>query len=339
MILSIQYLRGLAALLVLASHSYWKLVQYSGIQNIDFYKIGHMGVDIFFIISGYIMCHSIKNKRIRGLSFFRKRIFRIIPLYWSLTLVALLVFLVFPNMVNSSSGKTVIFESFFLLPTSYNYLLTNGWTLAYEFYFYTIFALVLHRRNNLVLVILLISVITISGMILTKTNNAYYKFFTNEIMLEFVFGILIFKFKGILKFKPVFSCLIVLLGVLLAVYFKLNGFGIRIIDFGVPAMIFFIGVVSLEDFFVGKRHMEVSKLFEMLGASSYSLYLIHPFLLVSTALVFKWLGLTNYVILLYISLFMSSVIGGYVCYKFIEQPLSSLVWKIRTRGSLKLKKE
>ncbi|MEK6295614.1 MAG: acyltransferase family protein, partial [Paraburkholderia tropica] len=63
MLLSIQYLRGLAAILVLLYHASHKQVQISG--NGHEWQFGSSGVDLFFVISGFIMCHVTAHKKIR----------------------------------------------------------------------------------------------------------------------------------------------------------------------------------------------------------------------------------------------------------------------------------
>lgn len=93
MIISIQYLRGIAALFIVLSHIGYKDRQYSlGTFNFD---IGIIGVDIFFVISGFIMYYVSLDKP-NGLpsilSFFKHRIIRIIPLYWLLTSIALIIY-------------------------------------------------------------------------------------------------------------------------------------------------------------------------------------------------------------------------------------------------------
>ncbi|MBK5518838.1 acyltransferase [Pseudomonas sp. TH10] len=70
MIYSIQYLRGLAAILVLLSHSLFKIDQITGVST-EWFTIGSSGVDLFFIISGFIMCHATANRTITPVAFLK----------------------------------------------------------------------------------------------------------------------------------------------------------------------------------------------------------------------------------------------------------------------------
>jgi exopolysaccharide production protein ExoZ len=102
---SIQIMRGIASLLVLLNHISVKGYQY-GNGALKGFSVGGAGVDLFFIISGYIM-----DQRLNFSQFIIRRIKRIIPLYWLVTTIALIVYLYKPNLINSSGGKTGILVS------------------------------------------------------------------------------------------------------------------------------------------------------------------------------------------------------------------------------------
>ena len=103
-------MRAIAALLVVFHHAAWKGEQYST-NPLAWFSIGSIGVDLFFIISGFIMCHTVNNKKVLFSSFIKARFIRIVPLYWVLTSMALVVFLFFPEKVNSSGGVTDVLAS------------------------------------------------------------------------------------------------------------------------------------------------------------------------------------------------------------------------------------
>src|SRR5690606_15744092 len=84
-IVTVQYLRGLAALLVLASHALlYPLVS----QPLVYGRLGWLGVILFFVISGFIMVTVTESGRFDPIGFMRRRVQRIVPLYWAFTLVA-----------------------------------------------------------------------------------------------------------------------------------------------------------------------------------------------------------------------------------------------------------
>ncbi len=61
MILPIQYLRGLAAFMVLLHHVAFKLERFDG-NPLHWFRAGDAGVDVFFVISGFVMCHSVRGR-------------------------------------------------------------------------------------------------------------------------------------------------------------------------------------------------------------------------------------------------------------------------------------
>ena len=83
--ISVQYLRGAAAMLVLASHALlYPLIEH----DLGFGRLGWLGVILFFVISGFIMVHA--SRRLFGTAgaraeFLRRRLARIVPLYWLVT--------------------------------------------------------------------------------------------------------------------------------------------------------------------------------------------------------------------------------------------------------------
>lgn len=80
MLYSIQFLRGIAALLVVFHHTAYKGQVYNT-GTFGWLTIGSSGVDLF-VISGFIMCYTTHDKDITFTKFIMHRIKRIIPLYW-----------------------------------------------------------------------------------------------------------------------------------------------------------------------------------------------------------------------------------------------------------------
>jgi exopolysaccharide production protein ExoZ len=98
---------------------------------------GMMGVDLFFVISGFIMVYITRDWREGGgrkvPEFLFARITRIYPLYWVVSGALLAVWFVRPDLVFSSSRNTPeLLNSLFLIPAHAYPLLEVGWTLVYE---------------------------------------------------------------------------------------------------------------------------------------------------------------------------------------------------------------
>lgn len=102
---------------------------------------GGFGVDIFFVLSGFVMCY-ITDSGESGKEFFLRRIARIVPLYWALTLITFVIAWLKPTLFNSTTADLGnLFKSLLFIPYvkengSISPIIPVGWTLNYEVYFY-----------------------------------------------------------------------------------------------------------------------------------------------------------------------------------------------------------
>lgn len=161
---SVQMLRGLAAGMVVWWHavenivtreSTYKAAKESLFLPREFYALGAAGVDIFFVISGFVMLYSMWDGFARPhspLGFLKKRWLRIFPTYWLFLLLTQTV-----QVLHHAYGTGVapdwprFFYSLALLPTVPDfegYTLGQAWTLTYELFFYSVFALGLLWRKS-----------------------------------------------------------------------------------------------------------------------------------------------------------------------------------------------
>ncbi|MFK8256877.1 acyltransferase family protein [Erwinia sp. AnSW2-5] len=328
-IYSIQILRGIAALFVIFQHISFKSSQYD-ISDRSYFNIGFFGVDLFFIISGFIMCHTTASGRINPFTFIKNRAIRILPLYWSLTTLALAVFLARPDLVNSSGGSTDVFSSFTLIPTSEKLLINNGWTLSYEFLFYFIFFASLflgkHAQNYFVYSVILT---LISVGYIFNLNSIYSKFFTSTFLSEFLLGMIAYRFY-ISNKKPhlILYVLVFLSGASALIFQHIYGiFSVsldRSLYAGVPMFMILISLVMLErNIYLADSTLLKPLIFS--GTISYSMYLAHVFILSpASSLIVK---ATKNPIIFYAILFSATIASGYLCYTFVEVPLSKFFKK------------
>jgi peptidoglycan/LPS O-acetylase OafA/YrhL len=327
MVISIQLLRAIAALMVVLHHIAIKAEQYHT-GALSSYHIGYFGVDLFFIISGYIMCHSIASRPMNFGQFMQNRIKRIIPLYWAVTAIAMIIYLLAPSMVNASGGETSLFSSWTLIPSGNKLLVNNGWTLSYEFLFYIIFAgwLISTSLNRQILFSSLTLIMLVVAGIIFHPHHPTLKFITNEMVIEFILGMLAFKIiqKNIMPMK--YCLLLLLLGV--AILAGQNQLGImesftgRTVSAGVPMFLLFVAVVGMEPL-INKTAFPGKKAAILVGNASYSIYLTHPFVLSPAALVLKKLHLTHYNVLFVLLMFVGAVITGVLSWRLIEQPINT----------------
>lgn len=139
-VLSVQYLRGVAAFSVLATHALqWPL----GVPNMGLLKTGRFGVEVFFVISGFIITMIAGDGRFDPKDFLLRRIFRIVPAYWIATFLVLALALLMPQQFrNTVPTVEGLIKSLLFIPSvdPKAPLLLLGWTLDYEAFFYLAFA-------------------------------------------------------------------------------------------------------------------------------------------------------------------------------------------------------
>lgn len=338
MVFSVQYLRGVAACMVLLEHIGHKSAQHSS-NVLSGWHAGGAGVDLFFLISGFIMCHTMLEKHQQpnaAVSFLWRRVLRIIPLYWFVTCLALVPYFLMPSQVNSSGGSTDLFSSFFLLPTSGVYLVANGWTLSYEFLFYALFTfgLLFSRGIGSLLVVLMLLALAMLGF-LQPQNSLWGAFLSNQLLLEFAVGIGLGYYLSYIQRLPIIIMPLLIgvgIGALLAVNQGIQS-NIRVIDFGVPMLLIMIAGLGLEK----ELRKSPKQLLNLLGDSSYAMYLIHPFILVAGAMVLSKLGLTDAMggWLFVLVLFAGSIVAGWVLFSCIEIPIAKYIKKRSIRASSK----
>ncbi|QLJ65583.1 acyltransferase [Serratia marcescens] len=321
-LIGLQWLRAVAVLLVVG----WHVMVKANVLNItskQYFAIGNAGVDLFFIISGFIMAYTLQKKE-NGCTFFVKRLARIFPLYWLFSLAALIVYLYNPNMVNSHAEHTTIFNSFTLFPVENHAMLIDvGWTLRYEFIFYTILSICLFLRKDIGLKLCSIFLLALPfTSYFFNHGGFYFDFFTNEILMEFSFGIMAYYANKNLNIHAS-PLVIILLGV--ALLLTLENYTPhlhRTIKYGVPMLLILVGTLKLNQ----KRENYISKALALTGDASYSIYLSHMFTIGIAILVSRNLLLGTKFDYLFIPFsVLASTIVGIAIFFLIEKPLLQLV--------------
>ncbi len=231
----IQGLRALAVLLVVGNHAF--LPGFAG---------GYVGVDVFFVISGYVITQLLLREAPKGLrlglaDFYSRRIRRIVPAATATLVVTVVAaFLILGNRLNPNLTGDVRWASLFaanfrLIATGSNYfvpgidpsLITQFWSLAVEEQFYLVFPLLVflvaeffaHRQRQLVLVVTLLIGIAVSAwwsvhISASSPTAAYYSPFTR--FWELGLGCLLAILTTRQPTRPIWSERIaVLLGVVL----------------------------------------------------------------------------------------------------------------------------
>lgn len=324
----IQYLRAAAALGVVIFHA--------AERNGGHFVIGAAGVDVFFVVSGFIMWVLAETRQPSPVAFLRERIERIVPLYWIATAVMVAGGLagLFPKM-----KLTVfhVFGSFAFIPHVSPSdggtwpVLVQGWTLNYEMFFYVLFAAVLFlpaARRFPVLALAFIGLVCIGAAM--QPDGAVLRTYTSPLMAEFLIGAAIGKLWLANRLPP--AALAVPLLLLSIAGFTLVGLGY--LPYG-PATLaplsgmLLIGVLCLEK--AGRvRHMRAPT---YLGDASYSIYLWHTIAISIVVKASGTIGLPAW------GAFVVSVIAGTVagllCHELLEKPIAAWFKARRRRAPVR----
>lgn len=144
-IVELQHLRALAVLLVVFAHIHQTEGRLLGEQLLGgFAYFGFSGVDVFFVISGFIIHHIYGKTSGFRPRFFLARLNRVLPLYWVFTAIAVVGYLfVFGSGPETALGRKDWLASITLFPVGYPPILPVGWTLTHELYFYLVYAIYL----------------------------------------------------------------------------------------------------------------------------------------------------------------------------------------------------
>jgi exopolysaccharide production protein ExoZ len=343
---NIQALRGLAILLVLARHLLVMEGKYFGGKTLlpQILKVGDSGVDLFFLISGFIMVVVSSgqfHKPGTFGTFLYKRAARIFPLYWLFSLIIAVVFVVAPAAVPAlQRGQVNVVASILLLPQFFPPLLGQGWSLVHEAYFYLVFALALWLpERRLCFFLILWGLAVAIGYNLCVPSPALFenptlKVVTNPLTIEFVLGACVALALRLGWRRGDWWCLIggcLLLPMSSLFFDPLDIHGLRLFCFGLPAMLILFGAVSLES----RSRFHFPRWMQSIGDASFSIYLSH--ILVISAVGQLW-GKHRHFETVYHALgiltMLAAAVGcGFAIYHWIEQPMlrASHTWLARRR--------
>lgn len=282
-ITSIQLLRILAAVAVVIVHAE------------PTFKAGPSGVDVFFVISGFVIM--VSSRDLFGAkggwrTFLKNRIIRVVPLYWVATGVTIALMI---SINGHGPSLEAIFSSLFFIPhcnpcgpvatVSYLPVLSVGWTLNCEMFFYAIFAAAVALPMRMASVAILI---TLCGLVFfvpaSESFPALPIYWSSPMLLEFAFGIVI-AWVYLSGFRlPIAACTFAIITGLAMIYFNRetgNSPDIfhRLLIWGLPAAAIIAGAALTNWPSFGAIATKITR---YLGAASYAVYLSHPIVIMLT---------------------------------------------------------
>ncbi|HIH2748783.1 acyltransferase [Burkholderia aenigmatica] len=319
---NLQCARALAALAVVGYH-------------MGVLPFGQAGVDIFFVISGFIM--SVVAPR-EGRAFLRKRLVRIVPLYWLTTLGVFAIAVVKPHWLNSTTAgidylvKSLLFVPYVKENGHWGPLNLNGWTLEYEMLFYLViagsmwFVRARHATTFAALALALFCAYVAAG----GPAGEVVAHLGQPFVLEFGLGVLACRVleTGIAGCLPRFAWLAAAAAALAAIPLAATLLGTpagfeRVFWWGVPACMLIVAAVALD-----LRGWTIGNgMLARLGDASYSIYLLHPYVIGAANKIVgvrldagTWSGMAAVLVTL-----AAVCLCGFACHAWIERPMLAVL--------------
>jgi len=276
-LVSLQVMRAVAAILVVIFH-HVNALRDGLAPSLPGFDIGRFGVDLFFVISGFIMWVSV-NDATRPGDFMRRRFVRIAPLYWAMTLITAFVTTTGGLAVTFNADFPRLVKSLLFIPQKHAvydmiapYMIV-GWTLELEMLFYALFAggLLLSKRKRFAAVSAALLLLALVGFLAAPTQPIL-RGFTNDIIIEFIFGMALGAAyeQGRAPRSPAAGAGLVALGAALLIV-QGSFDAPRFLHFGVPALAIVAGALAFE----GRMGGRIWTPPKFLGDASYSIYLSH----------------------------------------------------------------
>jgi peptidoglycan/LPS O-acetylase OafA/YrhL len=345
-LVSIQYLRGIAAMMVVVFHLQPQLVRMG--YNGPWLPGLSSGVDIFFVISGFIMWVTTCGKPITPLDFWQRRISRIVPLYWLVTTFMVVVMLVAPRLLQTSRFDPAHVAASYLFvawPHPAKHVLEPvvmpGWTLNYEMFFYLIFGIFLAAppRWRFAGTVGSIALLVLAGGVAGFPNETLAQFYTSDIMLEFALGVGLgwISTNGglLLRVPPSAGWAMLIVGLLVITLLPgwLDQPPPRVVMRGIPAAALAAGALIIET----HRSIRSGGILKQLGDASYSIYLSHVVTMSAVSQGWRLIHLDRLPggLILFCAVCVAiCAVVGWLCYFYVERPLIHLFRHTKRDGAV-----
>ncbi|MEO8387068.1 acyltransferase [Polaromonas sp.] len=337
----VQILRFAAAILVVVMHITQAIsIHISGTGPTHYWADGSAGVDIFFVISGFVMAMSTSALPSSGAAraaaawvFMRRRLLRIAPLYWFYTLLKVALLLAVPTLASRASVEPGhLMASLLFIPAVSPWglvlpTLPVGWTLNFEMLFYAVFAAAIAlgapRIRFCLLVFLLVF---LAGRYVP--NSVVLGFYAQSIVFEFILGVCIaYAFLNFRRPSPGVGLIVAAIGVAFMFVPDWGHSMDRFTTWGCGAALIVLGSVWLEPWTL---RAPLSSRLSFLGDASYSIYLSHTFVVPAGVLALKKLGVQDN-LLIVLAVGLAVVVAGCISYVWLERPMTTFFKRALSR--------
>ena len=333
---SLQLLRGLAALLITAKHALYEVsMVYPDNFVVPVYRDYTLAIDVFFVLSGFIMAYTTagKNGASDAKDFILRRILRIVPNYWFYTFLLLGVALVIPQVLDTAvfepEGfiKSLLFLPYMNPASDVQPFLAVGWSLNYEMYFYTVFAVFLLLPARWMLpamsVYFLGSVYLLPHILPEGVGRDFY---TRPIVLEFWAGAVMgWLFLRGVRLPAVMLWPAAILATFVAAWVFVPDLFEALSGMDYPRGIAAVVIVGCLILPKGAEFVRAPRFFTFMGDSSYTIYLSHAFFIGAVTQFAMLIGFDSLIHpwLMFVAVMVACVIGGGIFYIWIEKPMTN----------------
>lgn len=337
---SLQMVRAFAMLMVLFIHIdafSTRIFEHSFLSGI-FIPGGDSGVNIFFVLSGFIIFYVHKGdigKKIKFLPYLIKRFSRIYPAYWLITLILITLHFLLPQFGagNERETKNILF-SLLLLPQTHAPIIHAAWSLSHEIFFYLAFSLLVILSFKIIMPLLFFialgsalgTVYSLQGI--TIFENPFLNLLFSYHNFEFILGclsaylVLNYKIKG----EKILFALGSTLLLSMIIFERINGdmSALRLFGYGIPAFLIITALTSheLKKSLILPR-IFFPKIFLLLGDASFSIYITHQLLISGIGRTLMSLGLVKmtgpFAVIIIVTIL--TLLIGCIFHLIIEKPL------------------
>lgn len=346
-IFEVQLLRFIASFMVLFVHTQHEMLTQNFIDKSRFTPFEPLywaaGVDIFFVISGFIMLYHSFDKFGQpdaASDFMVRRIIRVVPAYWIFTLLMLVaIFALSSHVSHANPSLQQIVGSFLFLPLPDPYghyypVLMLGWTLNFEMLFYVIFAIGLLMPRKMGIAWILVALVFLGGSrYFGDFQVVPLAFWSNSIVFNFLLGMLLAYLRlQDKRLSPPLAWTLCLAGFAILVFVRSMGWQetsayLRPVLVGLPAFLICMPALA-------RSNLNAERFWPRLmvfgGNISFALYLSHPFPVNLIALIYPKLGLTNPLLYIILSILFALVTAALV-YQYLEKPVTGKLHAITSR--------